>query len=105
MEAETKFGPQTRGTRKPDPNSLCFTDWKIVAMPFASIDMETRKAAAPASRSAALATRTGKIKAVATIPVCCRPRRNNVGLFGRSSAAYSRSGGRMHTNKGCRTVI
>jgi hypothetical protein len=37
--------------------------------------------------------------------VCCRPSWNNVGPGGLSFAAYSRSGGRMHTKKSCRTLI
>src|SRR4030042_2598902 len=105
MDAETKFGPHTRGIRKPDPNSRYFNDWNIVDMPFDSIDMETKDAAAPVSRLVARATRMGKMNAVATIPVCCRPSRNNVGPGGLSFAAYSRSGGRMHTKKSCRTLI
>jgi hypothetical protein len=69
----------------------------MVAMPFASIDIETKNAAAPAPIPAALATRIGNMNAVATIPVCWRPRKKITGNGGFSSAAYSRSGGRMVT--------
>ena len=60
------------------------------AIPLESMDIETKKAAAPVSRFAVLATMMGNIKAVATMPKCCSPSRNIVGYGGLSSAAYSR---------------